>query len=114
MWILTPVGFVSVVSKRGEQKLQVRARCKEDLDNVREEYCKKLGPTLHTPRGDYHWRALVSRDDWARAMSRMARSICYENFKNQVKWSQGEERAHLYGRIWSLLLTLQYEDKRAA
>lgn len=110
MWLMTPDGFYSIVKKANEKGLQVRARCREDLDNLRKRWCPKLGPTIHTPDGDYHYRALVSAKEWGRAMEKIGEGVGYDNFKQAVKLRQGSERANLYSRVWAILLALHHRD----
>ena len=106
MWLLIPEGFYSIVQKSGEADLCVRARQAADLDLLREEYMSGLGPTTETPGHDYRYRAWVSRDNLAEGLAAVAARLAYSNFKSEVG-RRDPERAHVYGRVWSALGSIQ-------
>lgn len=110
MWLMTPVGFVSVVAHRTKPRhLLIRCRCKEDLLNLR-PYVGRFD-LQYDEYADYPWRAVVRRKAWERALTKLARDIDYPNFKNEVAKRQGYERSALYSRVWTVLLELQeYRD----
>jgi hypothetical protein len=106
MWVMTEIGFFSVVQKPNTPKgiLTVRARAREDL----------LGLKNHIPTieiidhegTDYPYRARVSRDDWIQFLETTVANLDYDNFKNRVAFRQGNDRAAVYGRIWNVLWDL--------
>src|SRR4051812_20974727 len=106
MWLMTPRGFFSVVAHRDDPTaLMVRGRARDDLESLAE-----LDRTLeiqHTPRGDYAWRAIVSRDAWSRLLTTLVAEVDYPDFKSEVGRVQGVERASLYARVWMVLRELQ-------
>jgi len=59
MWVMTPDGFFSIVRKRGETDLTVRARSRGDLEALEKEYLPSLGPIISHGGTDYHYRARV-------------------------------------------------------
>jgi hypothetical protein len=92
MWIFTTgAGFISVVQKEGESGLCLRARVAADLDAFRERYCPSLSPTTAFGGGDYECRAWASHAAVAEALSK--------------------GRAATYGRVWSVLLDLERENR---
>lgn len=103
MWIMTTIGFFSVVQKSGTKNLTVRARVGSDLDRLRQQYLPGLSPTKTTPDNDYRYRATVSHQDLASAMSKIVTDITYSNFKSEVGRAQGHDRAHVYADVWSVL-----------
>jgi hypothetical protein len=114
MWLFTTFGFFSATEVRdgkprsGEQAwpagtLQVRARCWEDLENLREKYLPELSETIHIPGRDYPYRGYCSKSEFAAAMVAATLDIDYSNFKNKVKAEQGPHRADLYGDIWHVM-----------
>ena len=110
MLIATPIGFFSVVQKPFEPNgvLTVRARAKEDLENLRDNYLgHNMSQITTDERADYHHRATTTTEAWGVALTSMARHIDYSNFKNAVKAEQGSERAGIYGRVWSELYQIQ-------
>jgi hypothetical protein len=106
MWLLTSVGFFSVVRKLGEADLTVRARSRSDLEALSTEYLPSLGPIIEGAGTDYPYRAHASPDFLAAAVARIVEDIDYSNFKNAVAERQGPDRAHIYGEVWGVLLRL--------
>jgi hypothetical protein len=103
MWLITPVGFFSILRKRGETDLTVRARVRDDLEALEEEYLPFLGPIIAGGGTDYPYRAHVDPIALAAVIARMVEEIDYSNFKDTVAARQGFERAHVYGEVWSAL-----------
>lgn len=117
MWLLTETGFYSIVQKLGDNHLTVRARVKEDLDNLR-TLVPELGETIENAGTDYPYRARVSKAALAAGMARMITGIGYDNFKEHVYAVQqstalgrlqGLRRANVYAGVWSELRRLQVE-----
>src|SRR4051794_20973988 len=106
MWILTPDGFYSIVQKRGEGDLCIRARVGADLDRLREKYLPTLTETTETLAGDYRYRAWATHKAVAEALAAIARDLHYDNFKNEVS-RHDRERAHAYHDVWDVLGRLQ-------
>ena len=107
MWLMTNFGFFSIVQKKDDDILTVRARARSDLETLKERYIPTLGHILKGEGTDYQYRAMVSREDMAEAMKRIIMDIDYSNFKDSVAEKQGRKRARLYGEVWSCLLNLQ-------
>ena len=103
MWLFTPIGFFSIVQKRGDTHLTVRARVKGDLDSLRAQYLPELAPTLGKAGTDYPWRATVSHEALAACAAQMVMAINYPNFKNEVAAKQGKARSARYGEVWQAL-----------
>jgi 8-oxo-dGTP pyrophosphatase MutT (NUDIX family) len=103
MWLFTNIGFFSAVQKPGTDFLTVRARVKQDLDNLREKYLPHLSATQAKGGTDYPWRATVSHADFAAALGKIAMDIDYSNYKNEVTARQGKARASRYGKVWQAL-----------
>lgn len=110
MWLVTTIGFFSIVEKEWDRKpgtLTVRARVREDLDALREQFLPELGPTVESGTADYRFRAQVLRTAFAAGMSRLAEAIDYDNFKDAVAQRQGYRREAAYSRVWETLRRLQ-------
>ena len=106
MWLMTTRGFYSVVSHRTmPAELLVRARARADLEALEE----LIGPIeiLSTPRADYPWRAIISRERWSAAVVLLTAEIDYDNFKAAVGDRQGSRREEVYRGVWSLLVRSQ-------
>ena len=115
MWLITPVGFFSVVQKASDiaaDTLTVRARVRGDLDAMRKHYLPSLGEVQESKTNDYRFRAVAPRADVAAAMASMVNQLKYSNFKNQVAKVQGTARAHLYHDVWDVLHRLQTEPAK--
>lgn len=109
MWVLTPIGFFSIVEKpwdRGTGMLTVRARVRSDLDRLRSsmpEHGPVIDATTEDLKADYRYRARGRRGNIAAALEHLTRELRYDNFKSEVLLQQGKERANLYGQVWALL-----------
>jgi hypothetical protein len=108
---MTSIGFFSVVRKRGETDLTVRARVRGDLEELGEKYLSTLGPIEAGGGSDYPYRARISSKDFAAAVSRMVEDIDYSNFKDAVGERQGFDRAHVYSEVWSVVRRLTRTER---
>jgi len=107
MWLMTRIGFFSIVRKPGDGDLTIRARVREDLETLQQHYLPALGPITTKAGTDYPFRAMASASDVAAATAKMIDDIDYPNFKNEVGKRQGTARAHAYSRVWQALLKLE-------
>jgi hypothetical protein len=113
MWMLSTTGFISVVCKPADvarDTLTVRARVRQDLEDLRDRWLPELGEIVETRLADYGYRAFVPREAFAAGLQRLALGIDYDNFKHAVRRAQGEDRAGLYAEVWTLLTVLANED----
>ena len=110
MWFFTPDGFYSVVSaEEFGHPLQVRARCDDDLNRLRSSFFPTLGENVHLTGRDYPVRAFTTHEGLAECLSRIAKAIDYDNFKNRIH-RDDPKRAHILARVWNDLLALQNEQ----
>lgn len=110
MWLITPIGFFSVVQKPGDETdgtLTVRSRLRSDLVALKQYYLPSMGTIQESHDTDYRFRAVATRDEVAAAMSRMMDGLNYSNFKSEVAEQQGQKRASLYQKVWEVLYQLQ-------
>lgn len=110
MWLITPVGFFSIVQKPGDKKagtLTIRSRVKSDLAALRESVLPSLGPSTESTDTDYRFRAKAPKGDVANALAQMVEALSYDNFKSEVARRQGTKRAHLYHDVWDVLYRMQ-------
>ena len=109
MWALTLHGFFSVVQKSWDKDTDnVEVRCRNALDL--ERFLKNMNlenEIIKTPKADYPFRIVTTRQIWGKYLAKMAESINYHNFKHQVEIQDGSERAAIYLRVWSDLLKLE-------
>lgn len=114
MWLMTPLGFFSVVRKPTDERqntLTVRARVRVDLEQLKARYLPELGPVLESTTTDYRFRAVARQAAVAQAMVRLVADLDYDNFKNAVAQRQGQARADLYHDVWSVLYELQRQPQ---
>jgi ADP-ribose pyrophosphatase YjhB (NUDIX family) len=118
MWLITPIGFFSVVQKPDDKHagtLTVRARLRSDLAALKLHYLPGLGAINESSDTDYRFRATAPRADVSAAMSRLVEALDYSNFKAEVAKRQGHARSGLYHDVWSVLYKLQtdpaFEEK---
>lgn len=110
MWLITPTGFFSVVQKPSDvaaNTLTVRARVRQDLEALREQFLPGLSEIEESPRNDYRFRAVAPRAEVAAALADMVARLDYSNFKSEITKVQGHKRAHLYHEVWDVLYQLQ-------
>lgn len=105
MWLFTARGFFSVVAKGEPGQLQIRARVRADLDNLRQAI-PRLGPTLELPGHDYAFRALIQKAELSRAIPRLIEEINYSNFKSEIG-REDPEREKVYHKVWDVMYRLQ-------
>lgn len=111
MWLITPVGFFSIVQKPTDQAagtLTLRARLRADLDALRTCGLPELSEVSESLNTDYRYRATAPRAAVARVMAQFIDQLDYSNFKNQVSKTQGKKRAELYQDVWEVLYRLQH------
>jgi hypothetical protein len=88
MWLCTRRGFYSVVeSHDGSGNIQIRARDKSHLENL--HLALPSAPILETPKSDYPYRMIVSRDEAVEAITLLASEIDYVNFKDMIDHEHG-------------------------
>lgn len=109
MWLMTNIGFFSAVQKPETKFLTIRARVRNDLDNLRQKYLPELSPSIDHAGTDYPWRATISHEKFAAALGKMVMDVTYSNFKNEVAAKQGKARASRYGKVWSALYDMPEE-----
>ncbi len=111
MWLMTPIGFFSIVEKPYDSHdgtLTVRARVESDLVELKNRYLPELSEIQADQGTDYRYRATAPREAVARALSQLTLELDYSNFKDEVERVQGYERARVYGEVWNRLYQLQY------
>lgn len=110
MWLITPVGFFSIVQKPGDKPkgtLTVRSRVRSDLAALKQHFLTGMGPIQESHDTDYRFRAVAPRSEVSAAMARMVDGLDYSNFKSEVGKTQGHKRASLYHKVWDVLYHLQ-------
>jgi hypothetical protein len=114
MWLVTPIGFFSIVRKPADERdgmLTIRARVRGDLERLRDACLPAMGPIVAGKGSDYRYRARAPRAEVGAALARLAAGIDYANFKDEVARLQGDARADRYGEVWQVLRDME-EDER--
>lgn len=91
MWLYLKTGFYSVVKKAPckEDEFLVRARSKDDIDNLHEllkTTYKFNGKVLDTPEADYAYHMTVPRKIFISFMSRAVNELVHDSFKYTKSW----------------------------
>lgn len=106
MWLITPLGFFSIVQKPSDREantLTIRARVRADLEALRNSHLPHLGEIQESRHNDYRFRAVAPRREVAAAMANMVETLDYSNFKSQVATVRGAGRSHLHHDVWPVL-----------
>lgn len=112
MWMMTKIGFFSIVEKP-KGKICIRARCREDLENLIEEVIGRPFDPIDiqtTLRNDYPYRLFISRDEFMQVFDEFLKLVTYSNFKNEVG-KTNPKREKLYHQVWALLRQIEKEEK---
>lgn len=112
MWLITPIGFFSIVQKPSDKSsntLTVRARVRSDLTALKQHYLPGLENIKESTENDYRFRATAPREEVSAALAKLADDIDYSNFKAEVAKKQGGKRSSLYHEVWETLFQLQTE-----
>ncbi len=100
MWLFVKDAFLSIVKYAEDPTaLLVRARIKGDIERI-----FATAAVTETSHADYRFRAVIPREEVARAIAEEARKINYTNFKDSVK---EEDRHDAYMNCWSIMWRLQ-------
>lgn len=107
MWLFTVHGFYSIVQK-GPAEWHVRAREKQDLDNLKKLTRLRIAVQESYPGSDYPWRMLVGKRGKDIIIKALGDDIEYHNFKGEVG-CRPDQRAKLpaYHEIWAIMAAHQ-------
>jgi hypothetical protein len=86
IWILTTIGFFSIVQKEWNQSndtLTIRARVLGDLEGLR-AYIPEMSDIIESEDSDYRYRAVAKRETVMAALATLVGGIDYDNFKAAV------------------------------
>lgn len=107
MWIMTTIGFFSVVEKP-KNTMCIRARKMEDLQAFRKLF-PESSTILKTPKADYRYRVFVSRADFEKNFYKLVQLINYSNFKDAV-FKVNPKREKIYHKVWAVCYDIEFED----
>lgn len=109
MWLLTDIGFFSIVRKPWDVDagtLTVRARVKADLETLKVRHLPGATAIEEDPEADYRFRLRAGEGELGEAVARITRGINYDNFKARVGRRQGVRRHDIYFEVWFALRQL--------
>jgi hypothetical protein len=124
MWVFSKTGFVSIVKHADfSDKVLVRARCREDLENFLQTpspmRCESVITISNTQEADYPWRCVVSHAHAQCIVGAMVMAIDYENFKDAAcaypeaaddkMRDEIDLRHNAYMDVWSSMQRFQNE-----
>ena len=109
MWVfINQLGFFSAVEHRDDSsKVMVRARVKQDIENLATAINANPKTILETPNADYACRLTTTKDIWANLLAAEAKKIDYDNFKNAALSPDDNRRSRAYHNVWSAMFELQ-------
>jgi hypothetical protein len=109
MWLFSETGFVSVVrDPKDKNKMVVRARDKESLKPLVEEYGVKI---VNLKNRDYPHRVFLTRKQFVDWLVELGDDLNYTNYKNQVHVTRGDEFARPLHKVWGTMLELEHLGK---
>lgn len=99
MWLFTQHGFFSATKNHDDDRIMVRARCKQHLVNLIarfeddeevDQLTKAEKKIITTPDADYRYRIIIDRDVWGQWAGNLAFDTDYSNFKSRCHEQQME------------------------
>jgi hypothetical protein len=122
MWILTKIGFYSIIKKTsylnpdGPAVFNIRGRDKDDLKRFAELVSPDLAkrPVVHEyAHSDYPYRVyLNTQEEMDAVMAKLSALIDYNNFKDTIK-ATPHQKAKLepYEEFWSLFYNAHFSHR---
>ena len=109
MWIFTETGFVSAVRKHdAPTEVTVRARDRRSLLELSELAETEI---VETPYADYRFRVLVDDIIFKTWFTTAVDMLDYDNFKNRVWETRGDEFHDALARVWTVMNDLQERSR---
>jgi hypothetical protein len=108
MWIMTSIGFFSIVEKP-KGYMCIRSRILRDLERF-QHLIPGSDPIVRTRMSDYRYRTFMPRERFEKEFFRFSKLITYDNFKDEVK-RHNPRREKLYHKVWADLLAIESEEK---
>lgn len=111
MWIMSKIGFFSIVEHKDDTTtLCIRARKKDDLVALRKVFEVNY-KIYRTPDADYRFRFYMSKLEFKDKFHKLVELIDYSNFKAEVS-KTNTAREQIYHRVWFDLLQIEHEDRK--
>lgn len=101
MWLMTKHGFYSIVEKvHGE--FHVRARERQDLQNLIDRVPLQGVEVIDTPDGDYVARLVVDGTVVLRILEFLGKTLDYSNFKSKIDRTPDQANKP-YHEVWGVM-----------
>jgi hypothetical protein len=101
MWLMTKHGFYSIVQKKpGEY--HVRARERQDLQNLVDRVPLQGAAIIDTPDADYACRIVTDKGTVLAILGYLGESLDYSNFKGKVD-ATPDQKHKPYHQVWRVL-----------
>ena len=122
MWILTKIGFYSIIKKPshlnpdGPAVFNIRGRDKDDLKRLAELISPDLAklPVVHEyDYSDYPYRVyLHTQEEMDAVMAKLSVLIDYDNFNDTIKATPHQKaKIEPYEELWSLLYNAHFSNR---
>ena len=106
MWVFTRYGFFSSVGARNpdggieQEAVVIRARSQQHMQNLQVRFPDlAAGEIISTPDGDYPYRQILAKDNWAAILRELALEMEWVNFRSDVAAYQGADGQHYLDAI---------------
>lgn len=113
MWIFTEFGFYSINRTPDGERLQFRARRKQDLRNL-VNFVKQAGmgsmidsDIMTIPHADYRWRLEMCSGNAGIILCALTEHVQYRNFKNHLHDTDQSDKLGILHGLWSELHAYQ-------
>ena len=101
MWLMTKHGFYSIVEK-GHGQFHVRARERQDLQNLIDRVPLSGLDVIDTPEGDYTARLVVGEGEVLKILGFLGKTLDYSNFKSQIAKTPDQQHKP-YHEVWGIM-----------
>lgn len=103
MWLCTTAGFFSVVKKgTAPNNFQVRARTRQDIENLCDLMKLPYSRIVTTHNSDYVFRVLLDEYELGQIFGALQATITYSNFKSAVgRRPDQQKQCATYHKWWS-------------
>jgi hypothetical protein len=98
-----------------KDELLVRTRSKVDIDKLKQKLKAEYqfnGEVIETPKADYAYRMICTREIFASFIANAAMELDYDNFKNTIPRID-YQRHEAYMKCWESMYEWQRDLKRA-
>jgi hypothetical protein len=110
MWIFTQDGYISAVAKGpADRPIVARARDRQSLELLAEMTSSEI---KFSPTGDYQYRVFVTREELTQFMTLSIEMLDYDNFKDRIAVTRGDDFHHACGEVWTVMNSVQDDEAR--